>query len=196
MIYFKTEKYPIVSLRMIHMRAVHFLGFLSAVLMLSGCASLKQQKRDTQQQVSTLSSFDGIYVNPFSTNDDAEFSSLWNQLILADKIDTLDFQKATIALQAVGDNKLKATWLEHGIEKKSVELQGKLKKNYFVSRHRRSVIPIPLIYGQIKNNQFQLWLDKDNQLHVDRLQNRFGWVFLFLAGKDETRSYQYKKEKE
>ncbi|MGJ1327447.1 hypothetical protein [Sphingobacterium multivorum] len=196
MISFKIQKYPIVSLRMIHMRAVHFVGFLSAVLMLSGCASLKQQKRDTQQQVATLSEFDGIYVNPFGKNNDAEFSSLWNQLILADKIDTLDFQKATIALQAVGNNKIKATWIENGIPKKSVALKGKLKNNYFVSRHKRTVLPIPLIYGQIKNNQFQLWLDRDDQLHVDRLQNRWGWVFLFLAGKDETLNYQYKKLEE
>lgn len=196
MICFKTQKYPIVSLRTIHMRAVCFMCFLSAALMLSGCASLKQQKRDTQQQVSTLSEFDGIYMNPSSTNDDAEFSSLWNQLILADKIDTLDFKKATIALRAVGNSKIKATWLENGIEKKSIELQGKLKDNYFVSRHKRSVIPIPLIYGQIKKNQFQVWLDKNNQLQVDRLQKRWGWVFLFIAGKDETRNYHYKKLKE
>ncbi|HAK29894.1 hypothetical protein [Sphingobacterium multivorum] len=176
------------------MRAVHFVGFLSAVHLLSGCASLKQQKRDTQQQVSTLSAFDGIYLNPFSKNNDAEFSSLWNQLILADKIDTLDFQKATIAFQAVGNNKIKATWLEHGIPKKSVVIKGKLKDNYFVSKHKRTIIPIPLIYGQIENNQFQLWLGADNRLHLERLKNGWGWVFLFLAGKDETRSYEYDKE--
>ncbi|MGJ1516856.1 hypothetical protein ACR79N_17830 [Sphingobacterium siyangense] len=177
------------------MRAVHFVGFLSAALMLSGCASLKQQKRDTQQQVSTLSEFDGIYLNPFSKNNDAEFSSLWNQLILADKIDTLDFQEATIALQAVGNNKIKATWLQHGIPKKSVVLKGKLKNNYFVSKHKRTIIPIPLIYGQIENNQFQLWLGGDNRLHLERLKNGWGWVFFFLAGKDETRSYQYERLK-
>lgn len=195
MICFKTQKYPIVSLKTIHMRAVHFVGFLSAALMLSGCASLKQQKRDTQQQVSTLSEFDGIYLNPFSKNNDAEFSSLWNQLILADKIDTLDFQEATIALQAVGNNKIKATWLQHGIPKKSVVLKGKLKNNYFVSKHKRTIIPIPLIYGQIENNQFQLWLGGDNRLHLERLKNGWGWVFFFLAGKDETRSYQYERLK-
>lgn len=195
MICFNTPKKTIVSLRTIHMRAIHFVGFLSAVVMLSGCASLKQQKRDTQQQVATLSEFDGIYVNPFGKNNDAEFSSLWNQLILADKIDTLDFQKATIALQAVGNNKIKATWLEHGLPKKSVVLKGKLKNNYFVSKHKRTIIPIPLIYGQIENNQFQLWIGGDNQLHLERLKNGWGWVFLFLAGKDETRNYQYKKVK-
>lgn len=196
MIYSKNHPYLIGSSKQIRKINLPFFGYLLAAFMFSSCASLKQQKQDSQQQVSTLSAFDGIYMNPSGTNDDAEFSSLWNQLILADKIDTLDFKKATIALRAVGNSKIKATWLENGIKKKSIELQGKLKDNYFVSRHKRSVIPIPLIYGQIKNNQFQLWLDKDKQLQVDRLQNRWGWVFLFIAGKDETRNYHYKKLKE
>lgn len=196
MICFKTQKTPIASLRQIHTRVVRYLGFLSVILLLSGCASLKQARQADMQDVKALSDFDGTYVNPFSTDNDAEFSSLWNQLALAEKLDTLDFQKATIALQAAGKNKIKATWIEHGIEKKSIILKGKLKDSYFVSQHKRTLVPIPLIYGQIKNNQFQLWLDRDDQLHVDRLQNRWGWVFLFLAGKDETRNYQYKKAKE
>lgn len=182
MIYFNTHKF--------------YIGNLLAILMLSGCASLKQPRQDSQLEVTALSAFDGTYMNSFSTNDDAEFSSLWNQLTLAEKLDTLDFQKATIALQAIGNNKIRATWLERGIEKKSILLKGKLKNGYFVSHHKRKVVPIPLIYGTIKNNQFQLWLDRDDQLHVHRLQNRWGWVFLFLAGKDETRNYQYKKVKE
>lgn len=196
MICFKAHKYPIASSKQIRTIAKHYIGFLSAVLMLSGCASLKQDRQNSMQEVTTLSAFDGTYVNPFSANDDAEFSSLWNQLTLSEKLDTLDFQKATISLSAVGNNKIKATWLEHGIPKKSVVLKGKLKNNYFVSKHKRTIIPIPLIYGQIENNQFQLWLGGDNRLHLERLKNGWGWVFLFLAGKDETRNYQYKKLKE
>jgi len=193
---FKAQKQPIVSPRMIYMRAVRYVGFLSAVLMLTGCASLKQARHDSMQEVTTLSAFDGTYANPFSASDDAEFSSLWSQLTLAEKLDSLDFKKATIALQAAGNDKIKATWFEDRIEKKSIILKGKLKDSYFVSQHKRTGVPIPLIYGQIKNSQFQLWLDKGDKLHVDRLQNRWGWVFLFLAGKDETRNYQYKKVKE
>ena len=73
-------------------------------------------------------------------------------------------------------------------------LKGKLKDGYFVSRHKRKIIPIPLIYGQFSNNQFQLSLGKDGQLHVDRMQNEWGWVFVFLASKDNTSSYEYKRK--
>ncbi|MGJ1384470.1 hypothetical protein [Sphingobacterium siyangense] len=172
-----------------------FILLLSAPTALTGCASLKQDNKNNIQQILSLSAFNGTYVNPSITND-REFSSLWNQLNLTDKIDTLDFQKATIALEAQGNNKIKATWLQNGIEKKSLLLKGKLKDNYFVSRNKRTVIPIPLIYGKVQNNQFQLSLGMDGQLYVDRLQNRWGWVFLFLAGKDETVTYQYNTEKE
>lgn len=175
--------------------SLKFILLLSAATALTGCASLKQDNKNNIQQISSLSAFNGTYVNPSITND-TEFSSLWNQLNLADKIDTLDFQKATIALEVQGNNKIKATWLQNGIEKKSLLLKGELKDNCFVSRHKRTVVPIPLIYGKVQNNQFQLWLGTDSQLHVDRLQNRWGWVFLFLAGKDETLEYQYKKLEE
>lgn len=168
--------------------------FLSCILLLSGCVSLRQISTTEIKETASLNAFDGIYENPAVGKGDAQFSSLWNQLTLTEKIDTPDFQNARIGLKAVGKDKLKATWLQGDIEKKSVLLKGRLKDSYFVSRHKRTVIPIPLLYGQFSNNQFQLWLDKDSQLHADRLQNRWGWVFLFFAGKDDTRSYQYKKK--
>ncbi|MNY44831.1 hypothetical protein D3C86_1798910 [compost metagenome] len=68
-----------------------------------------------------------------------------------------------------------------------------MKDNYFVSRHQRTIIPIPLIYGEFKNNQFQFALTDRNSLLVDRLENQWGWVFLFLANNDSTRSFEYKK---
>lgn len=160
-----------------------------------GCASLKQTRKEGMLEISELKAFDGIYNNVSSQEEDAEFSSLWNQLILRDKIDLLDFRNAKIRLSTIGNNQIKATWLLGDTAKKSILLDGKLKDNYFVSRHNRIIIPIPLIYGQIKNNQFQLWLGQDNQLHLDRLQNRWGWVFVFLAGADNTSSYKYEKAK-
>ncbi|WP_155975996.1 hypothetical protein [Pedobacter heparinus] len=171
--------------------------FLSCILIfLSGCASLQQASTTGIKNISSLNAFDGIYENLSIKKSESEFSSLWNQLNLSGKSDTLDFSKARIGLKAVGKDQIRATWVEGGIEKKSVVLKGKLRDNYFVSRHKRTVIPIPLIYGQLKNNQFQLWLDKDNQLHADRLQNRWGWVFVFLASNDNTSSHEYKRKSE
>lgn len=167
---------------------------LSSILILSGCASLKQARQEGARQISDLQAFDGIYENPSIKKGDSEFSSLWNQLNLSEKPDTLDFKTAKIGLKAIGKDQIRATWLQGGTEKKSMVLKGKLRDNYFVSRHKRTVIPIPLIYGQIKNSQFQLWLDKDSTLRADRLDNRWGWVFLFLASKDNTSSYEYKRE--
>lgn len=170
--------------------------FLSCVFILSGCASLKQARQDGMQEISGLQAFDGIYENPSSKKSDSEFSSLWNQLNLSEKPDTIDFSKARIGLKTIGKDQIRATWLQDGAEKKSVVLKGRLRDNYFVSRHKRTVIPIPLIYGQVKNNQFQLWLDKDNQLHADRLQNIWGWVFVFLASNDNESSHEYKRKSE
>jgi len=172
-------------------RSVHFLSFM--LLLLSGCVSLQQASTAGIKNISTLDAFDGVYENPANGKSDAEFSSLWNQLELTEKIDTLDFKNARISLKAVGKDEIKATWLAGNIEKKSLLLKGKLRNNYFVSRHKRTIIPIPLVYGQFSNKQFQLWLDKDSQLHADRLANRWGWVFLFFAGKDETSTQQYNR---
>ena len=148
------------------------------------------------QEISDLQAFDGIYENPAAKKGDMEFYSLWNQLIMQDKIDTPDFRNARIGLKAIKKDQPRATWLEGNTKKKSIVLKGKLKDNYFVSKHKRTVIPIPLIYGQIENNQFQLWLGEDNQLHLDRLKNGWGWVFVFVAGTDNTSSYEYKRKSE
>ncbi|WP_270090646.1 hypothetical protein [Sphingobacterium sp. SYP-B4668] len=163
------------------------------ILMLSGCTSLQQTKRDGLLEISNLKTFDGIYENPFGKNSDAMYASLWNQLVLRDKLDTLDFRSARIGLKAISKNQIKATWLEGDTEKKSIILKGALKNNYFVSRHKRTIIPIPLIYGKFTNDQFQLSLNKEKQLHVDRLQNAWGWVFVFLADNDRTSSYVYSR---
>ncbi|MNK20232.1 hypothetical protein D3C87_384680 [compost metagenome] len=170
------------------------LIYLSSILILTGCVSLKQTRREGAQEISDLHVFEGTYENPFSSKSDSEFSSLWNQLNLSQKLDTLDFKTATIGLKVIGKDRIRATWLHGDKEKKSVVLKGKLKDSYFVSRHKRKIIPIPLIYGQFSNNQFQLSLGKEGQLHVDRMQNEWGWVFVFLASKDNTSSYEYKRK--
>jgi len=183
-------------MRQIRKAATGTIGCLSGILILSGCASLKQARQDGMQEISGLQAFDGIYENPSSKKSGSESSSLWNQLNLSEKPDSIDFSKASIALKAVGKDQIRATWLQGDVERKSIVLKGKLKDSYFVSKHKRTIIPIPLIYGQIKNSQFQLWLDKDNQLHADRLQNRWGWVFVFLASNDNTSSHEYKRKSE
>lgn len=142
-------------------------------------------------QVGDVHTFDGIYKNASEGNAGIELRSLWNQLALHDDLDTVDFERTTIKLRTVGKKEIKATRIQDGVEMESLFLHGKLKDNYFVSKPKRSVVPIPFIYGQVKNNQFQLWLDKAGRLHVDRLQNRWGWVFIFLAGTDNTTSYVY-----
>ncbi|ERJ58731.1 hypothetical protein M472_08115 [Sphingobacterium paucimobilis HER1398] len=164
-------------------------------MVLSGCSALQQPTQEGGQMIPRLQTFDGVYRNTPVNNPDMELLSLWNQLSLNDKIDTLDFKNAEIVLETKGDRQIKAIWLQGGVEKKSILVHGKLKDNYFVSRHSRTIIPIPLVYGHIANNQFQLWLDNDGQLHVDRLQNRWGWVFVFLAGVDNTSSYVYPKSR-
>lgn len=177
-------------------KAATGIMLLCSIFTLSGCASLKQIRQDGMQEISGSQAFDGIYENPSSTKSDSEFSSLWSQLTTSEKPDTLDFSKARIGLKAVGKDQIRATWLQGGTEIKSVVLKGKLRDNYFVSRHQRTVIPIPLIYGQVRNSQFQLWLGHDNQLHADRLLNRWGWVFVFLASNDNTSSHEYKRKSE
>ncbi|TCC82696.1 hypothetical protein [Pedobacter hiemivivus] len=188
------EKIPIFICKNHPEMTVNRLIYLSSILVLSGCVSLKQTRQEGVQEISDLQAFDGTYENPFSKKSDSEFSSLWNQLNLSDKLDTLDFQTATIGLKVIGKDQIRATWLQGDTEKNSVVLKGKLKDSYFVSRHKRKIIPIPLIYGQFSNSQFQLSLGKDGQLHVDRMQNEWGWVFVFLASKDNTSSYEYKRK--
>lgn len=168
--------------------------YLACILLLSGCVSLRQDPAAGSMSVSSFSAFDGTYENQAGEKGDAAYASFWNQLAFSQKPDTLDFRTASIRLKALGKGQIRATWLQEGTEKKSMVLKGKLRDSYFVSKHKRKIIPIPLIYGQFSNSQFQLSLGKDSQLHVDRLDNGWGWVFLFFASNDKTSSYEYKRK--
>lgn len=167
--------------------------FILSVLLLSGCVSLKQTKQSGIKKVSKLSAFDGVYENTVAENGASQFSTFWHQLKLSDDLDSLSLNLTRIEITALSETRIRAVLLQGNEKKKELIWSGKLKDNYFVSRHKRTMIPIPLIYGEFKNNQFQFALTDHNSLLVDRLENQWGWVFLFLANKDSTRSFEFQK---
>lgn len=161
------------------------------LLLLGGCTSLKQMQQ-SGKPVTQLSAFDGVYDNQSAA--DQKFSSLWGQLSLS-QADTLKNMETRIMLSAIDHKRIKAKLIWKDQVQAELILKGKLKNNYFVSRCKRAAIPIPLIYGEFSNNQFQLSLTEDNTLHVDRLNNKWGWVFLFLASNESTVHLEYKRLK-
>jgi len=164
---------------------------LFCIILFSGCVSLKQTKQTGIKKIDNTSAFNGVYENNFAEND-TEFFTLWSQLKLDNTSEQLDFKQAKIELTALSKTRIKAIWRQGNEQKAELVLKGKLKDNYFVSKHKRTIIPIPLIYGEFKNNQFQLALSENNNLLIDRLDNQWGWVFFFLAANNSTKSYEYK----
>ncbi|MFD2285054.1 hypothetical protein GJU39_09895 [Pedobacter petrophilus] len=124
--------------------------------------------------------------------DSVSYSSFWNQLSLNNQA-ALSSEAENVELIAINKNKIKAVLFSGNEQKSVLILKGKLKGNYFVSNHKRTIIPIPLIYGEFKNNQFQLAINEQNTIQVDRLNNQWGWIFFFLAENNQTRSYEYKR---
>ena len=163
--------------------------YVSCIILLSSCVSLKQTKQDHIRKISDLSAFNGNYSNRINSSDSSNL--LWNQLNL-DHMPAFNAKGGRIELQAIDKNKVKAILFLDGERKSELALKGKMKNNYFVSVHKRTIIPIPFIFGKFKNNQFQLALSEDNTLQIDCLNNQWGWVFIFLASHDQTRHYEYK----
>ncbi|GGE58428.1 hypothetical protein EV200_103366 [Pedobacter psychrotolerans] len=163
--------------------------YVSCIILFSSCVSLKQTKQAGIIKITDLSSFNGSYNNKLNSPD--SLSSLWNQLSLG-QISTSSDQGERIELQAISKSKIKAILFLGSEQKSELILKGKLMNNYFVSIHKRTIIPIPFIFGKFKNNQFQFALSENNTLQVDCLNNQWGWVFLFLASHDQTRHYEYK----
>lgn len=172
-----------------------FLLCLSCVVLLSGCVSLQQTKQLGIKKINKLSAFNGIYENTWQTGDSLSYALLWNQLKLSHNLSEPDFKKAKIELVAFDTDKLKAIWWQGDVQKAELILKGELRDNYFVSRHQRKIIPIPLIYGKLENHQFQLSISAHNTLILDRLENKWGWVFLFLASNNSTKRYEYHSAK-
>lgn len=164
--------------------------YVSCTILLSSCVSLKQTKQDGIRKITDLSSFNGNYNNKLNAPDSS--SLLWNQLTL-DQLPAFNTHGERIELQAIGKKKIKAILFQGGEQKSELILKGELKNNYFVSIHKRTIIPIPFIFGKFKNSQFQFALSENNTLQVDRLNNQWGWVFFFLASHDQTRHYEYKR---
>lgn len=163
--------------------------YVSCIILLYSCVSLKQTKQDDIRKITDLSGFNGSYNNKLNSPD--SLSSLWNQLSL-NQMPAFIEQGERIELQAISKSKIKAILFLSGEQKLELILKGNLKNNYFVSIHKRTIIPIPLIFGNFKNSQFQFALRENNTLQVDRLNNQWGWAFLFLASHNQTRHYEYK----
>lgn len=163
--------------------------YILCIIFFSNCVSLKQTKQTGIKKVENLNSFNGTYEN--LSNTERPYSSLWNQLRLTDSY-TSDNGEAKVELIVINKNQIRAILTQNNQIKSELILKGKLRDNYFVSNSRRTIIPIPFIYGDIKNNQFQLALSESNSLLVDRLNNQWGWVFFFLASNDQTKHNAYK----
>ena len=172
-----------------------FFLCLTCIVLLSGCVSLQQTKQSGIKKINELSAFNGVYENVRQTGDSLSYVPLWDQLKLSPSLADADFKNAKIELLAFDKNKLKAIWWQGEVQKAEMILKGELKDNYFVSTHQRKIIPIPLIYGKLENHQFQLSLNAHNELILDRLENKWGWVFLFLASNNSTKRYEYRSTK-
>lgn len=172
-----------------------FLLCLTCVVLLSGCVSLQQSKQLGIKKINELSAFNSVYENVRQTGDSLTYALLWNQLKLSPGLADADFKNAKIELLAFDKNKLKAIWWQGEVQKAELILKGELRDNYFVSKHKRKIIPIPLIYGKLENHQFQLSIGPHNELILDRLENKWGWVFLFLASNNSTKKYEYRNTK-
>jgi len=162
------------------------------IFLLSACTALNQNSQTGVLPVTDIKSFDGIFKN--STDTQHVYTSLWNQLNLSNN-NTLTKTGSVVMLKGITDRSIKATLVLNDVEQASIILKGKLKNHYFVSKHQRTMIPIPLLYGKFKNQQFQLAIKDDHTLSVDRLNNQWGWVFLFLASNNQTDHNEYKQIK-
>jgi len=177
-----------------NMKPLYSLTILSCLALLSGCAaSLQQPQRTDMLQMKSSSAFNGVYQNIGTTKNNGTYNTLWHHLNSIGQPDTTSLTNATITLLVLDNEKIRATWEANGNTSKSIEIKGEFKNGYFVSKPKRSSIPIPLIYGKFKNIQIQLSLNQDNSLHLDQLHNEWGWVFLFLASNDTSTSNNYKK---
>jgi len=178
----------------LNMKPLIFLTILTGLALLTGCAaSLKQPQRTDMLQMKSLSAFNGAYQNIGTTKSSGSYNTLWHHLNSIGQTDTTNVPNTTITLLALDSEKIRATLEAKGSATKSIELKGEFKDGYFVTKPKRSAIPIPLIYGKFKNIQIQLSLNQDNSLHLDQLHNEWGWVFLFLASNDTSTSNNYQK---
>lgn len=173
--------------------STRFLLLMAFALVFSSCVSLKQTDQTGIKKTNELSAFNGVYQNRGNVGDSLSYASLWRQVHLNNQLDSADFRKAKIQLTAIDRHTIKATWWQGDKVISDYLLKGKLKANYFVSKAKRTIIPIPLIYGEFKNNQFQLALNENNELLLHRLENQWGWVFVFFANNDRNKKYTYKR---
>ncbi|RAJ26914.1 hypothetical protein [Pedobacter cryoconitis] len=174
--------------------SIRLLLILSCIIFLTGCASVKQVQSDRVKPIETLSDFNGSYKNYAVENDSLTGKTLWNRLNYQATGSESNMTGETIVrLKALNTKQIEITLFQRNKLINSVIINGKLKQNYFVSRHNRKIIPVPFIYGHFSNKQLQFSIDQYNNLTLDGINNQWGWVFVFLASRDNSFTDRYKK---
>jgi len=156
--------------------------FLLSVILFSSCASLKQEQYKGIKNLTSLEELEGQYYRIIQFSDTAK---TFPSIIDSTKI---------LYLKKIDKNKL-----EYKIYKKDSLMSeeiitGKIKDNYFISDHKRTIIPIPFIIGIIENYQEQYSV-QNNLIKIDVMYHRWGWFLFFIASNDDEFSMYYTKKK-
>ena len=148
-----------------------------------GCSSLKQQNIPASMKPPVEGSFHNV------ANDSIHQQRLWD--VLNYGRETEKSSKDDVVSLQVEDKKVRVYLFRNSSLIDSVSIAGRYRKNYFVGKRRSSVIPIPLLYGNIQHRQIQLSSTADGQLNIDFLDYAWGWVFFFFADRGGVSTASY-----
>lgn len=148
-----------------------------------GCSSLKQQNTRAEVNFPIARDFYNVAI------DSLDKLHLWELLNYGRK--TGKSSKDDVVSLKVEDKKVRAYLFRNSSLIDSISIVGRHAKNYFVGKRRSSVIPIPLLYGNIQHQQIQLSFTVDGRLNVDFLDYAWGWIFFFFAERGGVRTACY-----
>ncbi|MFV0566124.1 MAG: hypothetical protein ACK5NB_09865 [Flavobacteriaceae bacterium] len=151
-----------------------FLFFITFVLLQTSCVSLKQNSSTGIQPLSASSGIEGV----FSRNI-PKYGAL--HYFFGGNFNVGSATTETVSLKTIDHKHIELSLIYNDSLAAKQIIKGKVKNNYFVSRHKRTIIPFIPIFGIFENKQIQFSLSQDQTLKVETIDNKWGCIFFYCA---------------
>jgi len=146
-----------------------------------------------------LNSLNGEYKNVQILPDQALYSyedyqrTLWQQFNYLQNEQLKNTEYYKVILTVINEKRIKVGYY---LKEKLIDeriIKGKINNGYFLSRRKIKAKGIPFIYFKYSETQFQIGINENGDLIVDRFLGQCGMIFILHACPVENFHYFYKR---
>ena len=169
---------------------------ISHLVTLAGCIGVNRTQVKFHEELNqgNLSRLNGRYSNVTNDGDSLQNSSLWHQFSFLKKDTAYDWKNHEIELEVVNHKRIKAKLWNDNVLIDEKLIKGKLDEGFFSARRQLEVIGFPFIYFFYCDSKYEIAIDQNETLVLNRSTANYGNIFIMSAGNTADSMEKYDKK--